>query len=538
MPTPAAQAQLQQPWKKWIDKLDPKKITENGVVMDANNLSCDSHHGTVALTPRYDVDLTCDNESGGGSGRTPTSKLDLARDAVQETETEPQEHDDEIDVTALHHRAIDKMFGLNTDFVQAWPGSLIFCIHLEKISLGLIEYKYNVIWKVLGCEDTPSVEDRWELYFAVLSIISSLAPEETTINAICLQLARDKKFPTTSHGLPQLTELQFDEVRRVVFAVLCWISATLIPTLLRPDTQNSQVPQELTLPEDWVRNSKHALHQSDYKRPAAKIFRGFRENVINLHPIGTGSIPSGLAEDTLFESGITYISLYRIGNVKLKFVDTIIDHLHFDRKGRTLSLFRFPTFCAMSILCTKNLALIESMLLELVLSKTVYPGLHDSKAIHREVLLSYRLLFAQAPKSRALIKQYIYRYSRDTGKDIDPFLVALCTTPLSRLRHKMPVANDLFPDSTLSIDGEFEESDTYSAMDDFPVFGHRLQLLQRYNLRQQPSKVKDLWRDRRNPLQWYTFWMVLWVGGAAIIISLLQLAVSAAQLYYSIPQAA
>lgn len=28
--------------------------------------------------------------------------------------------------------------------------------------------------------------------------------------------------------------------------------------------------------------------------------------------------------------------------------------------------------------------------------------------------------------------------------------------------------------------------------------------VQQYNPRQQPSRVRDLWRDRRNPLQWYS----------------------------------
>jgi hypothetical protein len=58
MPSQADQADLEQPWRKWIDQLDPKKITENGVIMDGNSLSGDSHHGIVALSPRDDVDLS------------------------------------------------------------------------------------------------------------------------------------------------------------------------------------------------------------------------------------------------------------------------------------------------------------------------------------------------------------------------------------------------------------------------------------------------------------------------------------------------
>jgi hypothetical protein len=46
-----------------------------------------------------------------------------------------------------------------------------------------------------------------------------------------------------------------------------------------------------------------------------------------------------------------------------------------------------------------------------------------------------------------------------------------------------------------------------------------------------------LWRDRRNPLQWYTFWAVLVVGGVSILLSFLQLVVSVAQLVVAIKTA-
>jgi len=77
------------------------------------------------------------------------------------------------------------------------------------------------------------------------------------------------------------------------------------------------------------------------------------------------------------------------------------------------------------------------------------------------------------------------------------------------------------------------EFGVYSAARDFPIFGSRLLALQKHNQRQQPSRVRDLWRDRRNPLQWYTFWAVIVVGGLTVILAILQLAVSVAQLYYA-----
>jgi hypothetical protein len=190
----------------------------------------------------------------------------------------------------------------------------------------------------------------------------------------------------------------------------------------------------------------------------------------------------------------------------------------------------------------------------------------DSSALHREVLLSYRLLFGQSSSSRKLLSQILSQSSRaatraDSQKNIasnirtplfseeifddtDPFLHTICTSPFRSRWHRFNITrwhksspllpSSIFPSSALDLNNQLQESETYSTREDFPVFGPRLLIIQKYNLRQQPSKVKDLWRDRRSPLQWYTFWAVLWIGGASIIMEFLQLLVGVAQLYFAI----
>lgn len=161
-----------------------------------------------------------------------------------------------------------------------------------------------------------------------------------------------------------------------------------------------------------------------------------------------------------------------------------------------------------------------------------------SVSLHREILLLYRLLFGQSAASRGLLTDLLDQLRTTTG-DVDPFLRTLCTEPLSRgflcfQNSNANLPSALFPSSNVDINGMLMESDTYSAQDDFPVFGSRMLALQSYNLRQRPSRVKDLWRDRRKPLQWYTFWIVLWLGGATIVMGILQILLSAAQLYFLI----
>lgn len=164
--------------------------------------------------------------------------------------------------------------------------------------------------------------------------------------------------------------------------------------------------------------------------------------------------------------------------------------------------------------------------------------------VHREILLSYRLLFGQFDSSRKLCSQSLTRDQAPTTQHqgalaVDPLLLTLCTIPLGSSvfcasdvgGKKTGIPGHLFPPSSLGFQGDLQESDTYSTHDDFPILGQRLLTLQRYSLRQRPSRMKDLWRDRRNPMQWYTFWPVIWVGGLSISIGFLQLLVSSAVVF-------
>ena len=158
---------------------------------------------------------------------------------------------------------------------------------------------------------------------------------------------------------------------------------------------------------------------------------------------------------------------------------------------------------------------------------------HDSEcaqSLAREILFSYRVLFAQTSRSRKLLRRELVSMRR-TRNEIDPFLEPLCCQKLSRSFCSM--YKDLWPPSCQDFEERLQEHDVYSAKEDFPFLGARLLRIQQYNLRQQPSRIRDLWRDRRNPLQWYTFWAVLWIGGITIVLGSLQVVIAAAQLYYA-----
>lgn len=63
----------------------------------------------------------------------------------------------------------------------------------------------------------------------------------------------------------------------------------------------------------------------------------------------------------------------------------------------------------------------------------------------------------------------------------------------------------------------------------FPTYERKIRILKSYMAQQKARTLRDLWRDRRDTLSWYTFWAVLVVGGAGIILTLASLGVSTAQ---------
>lgn len=157
-----------------------------------------------------------------------------------------------------------------------------------------------------------------------------------------------------------------------------------------------------------------------------------------------------------------------------------------------------------------------------------------STQLIQEVLMSYRLLFGQSHASRALAKSLVHELEKH-GR-VDGLLGYLCTKPQKDVNRRLP--SSFWPVTCRDFDGNLQEAGCYSAQDDFPLLGNRLVALQEFGLRQQPSRLRDLWRDRRSPLQWYTFWAVLVFGGISNIVAILQLFVGVLQLLSSriVPQ--
>jgi hypothetical protein len=82
----------------------------------------------------------------------------------------------------------------------------------------------------------------------------------------------------------------------------------------------------------------------------------------------------------------------------------------------------------------------------------------------------------------------------------------------------------------------FKERGVYDLSTNFPYLGRQLAELRKHNMEQSPRKLSELWKDRRNPVQYFAFWATIIIGGLALFLSLLQALLSIGQLVVSIRQ--
>lgn len=63
-------------------------------------------------------------------------------------------------------------------------------------------------------------------------------------------------------------------------------------------------------------------------------------------PISYNAGPTvGKSGDILETTNLNYYTLSKVANIEIIWVDSLLQHLDFDRRSKTLKIFRFPSFC-------------------------------------------------------------------------------------------------------------------------------------------------------------------------------------------------
>lgn len=236
---------------------------------------------------------------------------------------------------------LQSLFGVPENQLRLFPGITSYCCYLETCFQPLLSDEYASIWSAVGKHRPESVGQCWPLFDAVCSTIRELKDESSSIENIWNLL-----HPVTSKskGTGPAKREEQDPGSVVVFSALCWATMTLEPKLRVTDFKGSPSLMVCRQPlEDGLR-------MEAVKRPIPAVFRQFHRAMLSTRwrsPIGESKENRPVV---LEAACLNYASLHRIGKIRLEWVNDLTSHLDFDANKRQLSIFRFPSFCALSTL--------------------------------------------------------------------------------------------------------------------------------------------------------------------------------------------
>lgn len=255
------------------------------------------------------------------------------------------------------------LFGVTSDEVAPWVGAAAYCQFLEDHEFQpLLSDEYAFIWTAIGVPRPTVLADCWPWFRMVCSTLH-LLPDTASIEDICDGVRYHASVDANATHHPTDTEKQACLI--ATFSVLCWGSMTLRPILhwkTVAATPRLLVRQHLQSQKD---HHQQGLRIEIVRRPVHAVFRNFRKVMSTSRwrqPIGGSASGESLkcphcatasswgGSTVLYKSTLNYDSLKTIGKIRLTWVDELSNHLDFDSQNRCLSVFRFPSFCALGAL--------------------------------------------------------------------------------------------------------------------------------------------------------------------------------------------
>ncbi|RHZ65531.1 uncharacterized protein CDV56_109274 [Aspergillus thermomutatus] len=463
-------------------------------------------------------------------------RMTLSREKSEDLETQGPS----VNQKVTHNKRLEfiqLLFGINSEAIVNFPGIESYCDYLEHGPFQqLMDPTFDLIWDLMSRTNPRKIADCWDWSLAVLQVTQSEQPL-VSIHDILQRI--EERVGNSKQSLGRDQDKTY--LYMAIFGVLCWSSLVVRPRLIFTD----DVVPNLTclLPQGFKSTKSSTTHRLNDRcmRPIPTTFRSFQ-----LQHWGDQTVERTQGRsretDSLYEASLNIYSLCYFGHVTIQWVDTISEHLRFNPANRRLSIFRFPTFCALLAVHGDNVCSAIRSIAEQLDPLSPEDRDHCCVSLEQEIILSYRLLFGQDGKSRKVAREELFRLKNSSvNQSVDTMLLDLCERKYEhgslwwktydKVLQGYP--SEIWPITCRTMEGHLQQNDVYSARDDFPRLGPRLLKLQQFNSRQRPSKLTDLWRDRRNPLQWYTFWAVILVGGVANILAALQFLVALVQLQTS-----
>ena len=125
------------------------------------------------------------------------------------------------------------------------------------------------------------------------------------------------------------------------------------------------------------------------------------------------------------------------------------------------------------------------------------PEKNYAREYYREVILSYRLIFAEVKSSHSMYKSPNDHDDSSFQANHDPLLDILCGQSWDK-----ETSMELWDE----IDAQ-EPALRYSTTASFRFLGDRLSVIQKAVEDHEPDGIWPLWLDKRDASKWWTFWV-------------------------------
>jgi hypothetical protein len=326
------------------------------------------------------------------------------------------------------------------------------------------------------------------------------------------------EYLDTKNAFEDAIDHTFDSKRLLVFAILGWQSMIYQPAFNICPPNQLAIHHDAGNPDSGLVFDEYTVSAEMCDRPLHVLLKSFG----NLLPARSSNTALAAVESSkaaaswtaLYPSELNAYLLHALLRVRFRWVDTLALHLDYDRSTRTLSLFSFPSMC-ISQLRDRNGTVFAFASTEV---QPADPRADEDDIAHflEEVLLSFRLLFGQSAKSRKLFR-HIFSPAEAPFPQPDTLLPHLCS---EKQLLSSAVGEGWMP----------KDRRVYYAARDFPVLYERVELLAKELNGVKPKSMGDLLRDRRDTLQFWTFWLVAAVGGASVTLSLIQVILQSIQI--------
>jgi hypothetical protein len=343
-----------------------------------------------------------------------------------------------------------------------------------------------------------------QIFLAINQIIRS--EENLSIDEILDNVL--KKDPLAPYsGSHDVSVLQ----RRLVFAMLGWQSMLFLPGPNTTRSSNFNIYRAPGEPNSGLIFDNWSVPVDLADRPLAILLKAFG-NLLPARSRSSEYIASELTKQAfswkaLSSSDTNGYLLHTLLRVNIRWVDTLSLHLDYDKSTRSLSLFRHPSFCVAMLQSRGAIYSFASTELNPIDPRATS---EEITRFLKEILLSYRLLFGQAKTSRRFFRNML-KSETVLCCNPDPLLRLLCLDEY--FAHPL-----VPPDRTV-----------YVTARDFLVLGSRVEILANELNVAKPKSLIDLLHDRRDTLQYWTFWFVAIFGSIGIFLSMAQVVLSTIQ---------